>query len=168
MNLRWIQNLQIVSVALPPNKDFSGVLDGISVAANKSGVFLGDYEFQVGNISTPSISIQSFPSLQITLKINGGVSGVTRFITELYKTVPLSEVSSVKVSNSDSEITALFYYKPFPPLGFNSSLPINTVSPQGLSVINTLSSWNNAVKVIVPAVQQSSASSSGGINPNPF
>src|ERR1035437_2119042 len=81
--------LQIVSGALPPNKDFEGILNGISVAANKAGVFLGDYEFQVGEITKPSLNIQSFPSLQLSLTINGGVSGVTRFMTELYKTFPL-------------------------------------------------------------------------------
>lgn len=158
--------LQIVSTALPPAKDFSGILNGISVAANKAGVFLGDYEFLVGDLGKSSLNTQSFPYLQITLKINGGVSGVTRFMTELYKTVPLSEVTAVKLASADSEITVLFYYRPFPPLGFNSNLPIDTVSPQGLSIINTLSSWNNALSM--PAAQSSSASTSGAINPNPF
>ncbi|MCL6096446.1 MAG: hypothetical protein M1444_02055 [Patescibacteria group bacterium] len=160
--------LQIASTTLPPNKDFSGILDGISAAANKAGVFLGDYEFQVGDISKPSLSIQSFPFLQLTLTINGGVNGVTKFMTELYKTVPLSEVTSVKVTNTNSEITAIFYYRPFPPLGFNNSAPISPVSSQGLSTINTLSLWNNAVKVNQPVLQAPQASSSGRTNPNPF
>ncbi|MCL5019479.1 MAG: hypothetical protein M1426_03235 [Patescibacteria group bacterium] len=159
--------LQIVSGALSSNKDFEGILNGISVAANKAGVFLGDYEFQVGDITKPSLSIQSFPSLQLTLTIYGGVSGVTRFMIELYKTVPLSEITDVKVSSTTSEITALFYYKPFPPLGFNNSAPINPVSQQGLSTIANLSSWNNAVRVNQAVVQPSPASSSA-VNSNPF
>lgn len=159
--------LQIVSAALPPNKDFEGILNGISVAADKTGVFLGDYEFQVGNITKPSLSIQSFPSLQLTLSINGGVSGVTRFMGELYKTVPLSEITAVKVSNATSEITILFYYKPFPPIGFDNSVPINSVSQEGLSTVSKLSSFNN-VGGVSQAVLQSSPASSSAINPNPF
>jgi len=160
--------LQIVSVALPPNKDFEGILNGISVAANRAGVFLGDYEFQVGDITKPSLNAQSFPSLQLSLTINGGVSGITKFMAEIYKTVPLSEITGVKVTSTTSEITILFYYKPFPPLGFNDSTPINSVSSQGLSTISNLSSWNNAVKISQPVLQESPASSSGEINPNPF
>ncbi len=159
--------LQIVSGALSPNKDFEGILNGISVAANKAGVFLGDYEFQVGDITKPSLNIQSFPSLQLTLTIYGGVNGVTRFMTELYKTVPLSEITDVKVTSTTSEITALFYYKPFPPLGFNNSAPINPVSQAGLSTIANLSSWNNVVRVNQAVVQPSPASSSA-VNSNPF
>lgn len=160
--------LQIVSTVLPSNKDFSGILDGISVAANKAGVFLGDYEFQVGDISKPSVTIQSFPFLQLSLTITGGESGVTRFMAELYKTAPLAEITSVKITSTESQITALFYYKPFPPIGFNDNAPINPVSAQELSVINTLSSWNNATTVSEPALQGSVASSSGGVNPEPF
>lgn len=159
--------LQIVSAALSPNKDFEGVLNGISVAANKAGVFLGDYEFQVGDITKPSLNIQSFPSLQLLLTINGGVSGITRFMAELYKTVPLSEITDVKVTSTTSEITILFYYKPFPPLGFDDSAPINPVSQQGLSAISNLSSWNNVVKASQALAQPSPASSSA-VNSNPF
>lgn len=159
--------LQIVSGALSSNKDFEGILNGISIAANKAGVFLGDYEFQVGDITKPSLNIQSFPSLQLTLTTYGGVNGVTRFMTELYKTVPLSEITEVKVTSTTSEISALFYYKPFPPLGFNDSAPIIPVSQQGLSTIANLSSWNNVIRVN-QAVVQSSPASSSAVNSNPF
>lgn len=159
--------LQIVSAALPPNKDFEGVLNGISVAANKAGVFLGDYEFQVGDITKPSLNIQSFPSLQLLLTINGGVSDITRFMKELYKTVPLSEITDVKVTSTTSEITVLFYYKPFPPLGFDNSAPIKPVSQQGSSAISNLSSWNNVVKANQALAQPSPASSSA-VNSKPF
>ncbi len=159
--------LQIVSNTLPPNKDFEGILNGIAVAANKAGVFLGDYEFQVGDITKPSLNIQSFPSLQLSLTISGGVNGVTRFMTELYKTVPLSEITGVKVTNTTSEIIILFYYKPFPPLGFNSSAPINPVSQEGASIVSNLSSWNNAARAGQTIVQPPLASSSA-VNSNPF
>lgn len=151
--------LQIVSRALPPDKDFGGILTAISSAANRSGVSLGDYQFQVGDISKPSLNVQSFPSLQLALTINGGMDGVLKFLTELYKSVPLSEVTSVKVNNTTSEIVVLFYFRPFPPSGRDENAPINPVSQADLSTINNLSSWNNASFVVQPAVQTSSSSS---------
>ena len=159
--------LQIVSSALPPNKDFAGILNGISTAAEKAGVFLGDYEFQVGDIAKSSLNIQSFPYLKLTLTINGGVNGVTRFMAELYKTVPLSEIVNVKVTSTTSEITALFYYRPFPPLGFNDSAPISPISQQGLSTIANLYSWNNIVKAgqNVPGPFPVSSPSAGNTSP---
>ena len=161
--------LKVLSGALPSNKDFEGILNGISAAADKAGVFLGDYEFQVGDITKPSLNIQSFPSLQLTLTIYGGVGGVTRFMSELYKTVPLSEITDVKVTSNISEITAVFYYKPFPPLGFNNSAPIIPVSQQGLSIVGNLSSWNNANAVRASqAIVQPSPASSSAVNTNPF
>jgi len=159
--------LQIVSGALPPNKDFEGILNGISIAANKAGIFLGDYEFQVGDITKPSLNIQSFPSLQLSLTINGGVSGVTQFMTELYKTFPLSEITDVKVSNTISDITLLFYYKPFPSIGFSDSAPITPISQAGTAIIANLSSWNNIVRASQTVTQPSPASSSA-VNSNPF
>ncbi len=137
--------LQIVSTALPPGKDFAGILTAVSIAANRSGVSLGDYQFQVGDITKPQEpGAVSFPYLKLVLTINGGINGVTGFITELYKTAPLSEVTSVRVSSATSEVTAYFYFRPFPPLGFNDNVPVTIVSPQGLATITNLSSWNNA------------------------
>ncbi len=164
---RLDSQLQIASGALPSTKDFAGILNGISVSANKAGVFLGNYQFQVGDISKPSVNVQSFPSIQLSLTINGGIDGAMRFMSELYKTVPLSEITSVKVSNANSEISILFYYRPFPPLGFNNSAPIVSVSQEGSALITNLSSWNNAVTVDQTPLQPPPVSSSGA-NTNPF
>lgn len=136
--------LQIVTNAFPPGKDFSGILSAVATAANRAGVFLGDYEFQVGDISKPNQQgLTAYPNLQLVLTVNGGAAGVTRFISELYKTAPVSEVVSVKMTNATSEVTANFYYRPFPPLGYNDATPISIVSPDGLTTINNLSKWSN-------------------------
>lgn len=142
--------LKVVTKVMPPEKDFGGILNGISLAANKAGVSLGDYEFQVGNINKPALIVQAYPSLEIILTINGGIADVGRFLEELYKTAPLCEITNIKVNSSDSQVTALFFYRPFPPIGFNDTAPIETISPQGVSTINNLSTWNN-----IPDITQS-------------
>lgn len=136
--------LKVVSRALPPEKDFGGILNAISYSANKAGVSLGDFQFQVGEITKPPLNVSSFPSLEIKLAINGGTEGVLRFLNELYKSVPLSEAISIKASNTVSEITAIFYYKPFPPLTISESSPMSPISSQSLSIIGNISSWGYA------------------------
>ncbi len=173
--------LQVVSATLPPGKDFAGILTAVSIAANRAGVSLGDYEFQVGDITKPQQDgIVSYPYLQLVLTINGGVSGVTGFITELYRTAPVSEVTSVKVSSTNSQITAFFYYRPFPPLGFNDNVPVTTVTPDGLTTIANLSSWSNSggnaqvpaptpvAPSPIPASQTQSPAASSSASNGPF
>ena len=157
---------QIASIALPPNKDFEGILNGISIAANKAGVFMGDYNFQVGDINKTALNIKSYPFLQLTLTVNGGIVGVTKFMKELYKTLPLSEVTDVTISSATSQVIVVFYYRPFPALGFNSSLPISLVSQEGVNTINDLSKWNNIFREQPVNIQP--VASSSGINANPF
>ncbi|MCL5746841.1 MAG: hypothetical protein M1277_00985 [Patescibacteria group bacterium] len=161
--------LQVASSALPPGKNFFGILTGISTAANNAGVTLGDYSFQVGNITNPaSGGIASFPSLEVDLTVNGGTKGVTEFMAQLYKTVPLSEVTNIVLSNVSSQLTVLFYYRPFPPLGFNDSAPVQVVSPTGLSTLTNLSSWNNLSNQPQAPSQPAPSSSSSAGTTSPF
>ena len=161
--------LQVASSALPSGKDFFGILTGISAAANNAGVTLGDYSFQVGNITNPaSGGIQSFPSLEVDLTVNGGTKGVTEFMSQLYKTVPLSEVTNVVLSNTSSQLTVLFYYRPFPPLGFNDSAPVQVISPMGLSTFTTISSWNNINNQPQASFQNTAPASPSAGTTSPF
>lgn len=127
--------------ALPSTKSFTGILNSISLAANKSGVFLGDYEFQVGDLSKFPTG-KNVPSLELTLFINGGASETTRFVNELYNSLPISEVTNIQVSNNRSSVIAIFYYKPFASTK-DSYLPIAPLSKNYLEIINKISLWNN-------------------------
>lgn len=126
------RDLQITSKALPPGKDFALILNAISSAASLSGVSLGDFDFQIGDITGGSQALgASVPSLKITINITGSVEATTRFIDEINKTVPISEVSGVKSGGSFSSVDIVFYYKPFPPKNNTdpeSILPISNAS----------------------------------------
>ncbi|HZQ29657.1 MAG TPA: hypothetical protein VFA93_01095, partial [Patescibacteria group bacterium] len=68
------QELSLTTSALPIEKNFTGILNSVTISANKSGVFLGDYEFQVGDLSKTTVIGKSLPSLQLSLSVNGGVN----------------------------------------------------------------------------------------------
>jgi hypothetical protein len=160
--------LQTVSRAFPSEKAFGGILTAISAAANKTGVSLGDFQFQVGNITNPTIVGTAIPNLEIVLTVNGDITSVLKFVNELYKSVPLSEVTSIKIHNPTTEVTADFYYRPFPSLIVNEATPIQPVSPDGLTIINNISSWGYAQDTVPLYQTPSSASPSAsttGTNP---
>lgn len=144
--------------ALPSSKNFTSVLNSINLAANKSGVFLGDYEFQVGDLSKISPG-KNIPTLELTLFINGGVNETVKFVNELYNSLPITEVTNIEVNNNRSSITAVFYYKPFADVKDNS-LPINSLSKNYLDIISKMSVWNNPqVLNILPSINVSQSAS---------
>lgn len=145
--------------ALPSSKNFTSILNSINLAANKSGVFLGDYEFQVGDLSKPPLG-KNIPALELTLFINGGANETVKFVNELYKSLPISEATDIGVNNNRSSVTTIFYYKPFTDTKDNF-LPINSLSKNYLDIITEISTWNNPrVLEILPSINASQSASS--------
>lgn len=150
--------LIIATDALPSGKVFASILNAVSISANKSGAILGDYEFQVGDLTRDIPSVK-YPSLELVLTVSGGVRTVLNFMDELYRSVPLAEVVNVEINNNRSVITVIFYYKPLPGTPPVTS-PILPLSPKNLTTINTILTWNNGRLEgdIVPVVSSPSAS----------
>lgn len=150
--------LQIVSSALPSDKDFEGVLSAISSSAEKSGALLGDYEFQVGDLSQKEAKTAGFPFLTLVIDIRGTPSQVTEFLSNLSKSTPLSEIINIVQGGNSASSTIIFYYKSLPPLQFKDSELIVPVSQKGQEIIKTLSSWGGG-KLSGPPVAIPSTSS---------
>lgn len=136
--------LTIASEALPSTKNFSGVLSEISFAANKTGIFLGDFDFQVGDISNPSTPAKGFPNLQLTLSVSGDASSVANFINELYKSLPLVEVTKIQIAGNHAQVNTLFYYKPYAERPIDSSVSLSPLTKNDIETLDKISSWNNS------------------------
>lgn len=137
-------NFQTVSDTLPPYKNYAGIINGVSRTAAVSGISLSDFSFSVGDLSTKSAILSAPPSISISLSLKGNLAATKRFIQNLSKESPLSEVVSIQANDSGATINTLFYYKPFPPLQFNSDIPIQPLSEQNYTLLNTLSSWKSS------------------------
>lgn len=150
--------------ALPPEKNFASVLNTISLAAGKAGVFLGDFEFQVGDLSKIPPGKKA-PSLSLALFVNGGVGGTLRFINELDRSLPLAEVLNIEVNNTSSTVTVVFYYKPFVNIT-DSTLPLSPLSKTYTDTLKEISTWNNPGVIELPT---SPVASESGLSPtSPF
>lgn len=172
-------DLKSLSQALPPNKDFAGIMNAIAVVSAKTGVAVGDFEFSVGDLAKSNDEISAYPSIKIEVNLGGNAQAITRFSTELLKTVPLSEVTSIKTSGNLSVLLILFYYKSFPPQNISSETPIVPINEKNLSLINEIASWNissgDLILPLTPLIPSSSSESSAfdssgplGNNPSPF
>ncbi len=136
------EKLQTVSVALPPEKDFTGYLQAISQASAIAGVAIGDFSFQLGDVSLATGSVsQGQPAIEISLNITGGINENKRFIQELGKRLPISEVRSIKIGESVSSVAIIFYYKPFPSLRSGQPEVILPLSTKEELVIESLSAF---------------------------
>ncbi len=132
--------LQIVSAALPIEKDFTGILSVLSQAEASSGVVVGDFSFQVGELSSEAKTTTSRPTIDIVLHITGGILETKRFLHEIAKRLPLSEVTNVRVDDiSSSTITIAFYYKPLTSILFKEENTLTPLSQKEVSLIEELS-----------------------------
>lgn len=136
------KKLQTVSAALPSEKDFSGILAALSEAAASSGVVLGDYSFQVGDLSVSNKTTDK-PAIEIILRINAGVMDSKRFLDRLSHSLPLSEVTTLRSEENSSSITTVFYYKPLPKLTLDNNRILQPLSQKDNTLIKKLSSFTS-------------------------
>ncbi|MBI2031006.1 MAG: hypothetical protein HYT08_00085 [Candidatus Levybacteria bacterium] len=153
---------EAITSALPQNKDFEGIIYAVSGAAQRSGVGLGDFEFQVGDLSDTSVASGEFPYLSTKLNIQASNQQAADFITELFKSVPLAEVLDVSVSERSTKLSVVFYYKPIPQIEINDYTPLKKLSAEKLELVNELSAWKSypVINIQIPVATDSSQTSS--------
>lgn len=156
--------LQIVTKALPTSKDFNGILNALSVVSLKTGASLGNFSFQVGDLSVFKDTGGKYLFLKLSLNVSGDTVIVNNFINAINNTLPLSQIVSVEMSDKNSSMTILFYYKPLPPIVYSNKSPVPTISKKDFSLIEKLSSFNNPS----PSLAVPSVVSSGSVSANPL
>jgi hypothetical protein len=145
--------LKTLTLALPLNKDAIRILNSIYATAQKAGVSLGAFSFAIGDISKSESKID-LPIIKLSVPIDADVIGVNSFIEIINKTVPLSEINSVKIGNKSSQIELSFYYKPLGNSNYSSNSQINPISQKGLTLISQLSGFEDASVVATSSGQE--------------
>lgn len=164
--------LTVVSSALPVEKDFAGILNALIVASSRSGASLGDFSFQIGELATGSAALGRQLSIQVNLTLSGNVFSAQRFLQELSKTTPLSEVKTGKVSGNSFDVSVNFFYRPIPQLKLDEGKMLTALSKSETDVISEISSWSQPspftfVEDIQPQESTPSASNAAGTLDSP-
>ncbi|MEK7551583.1 MAG: hypothetical protein AAB532_03205 [Patescibacteria group bacterium] len=168
MNLDKLNTeLAMLSRTLPPTKDFAGIINSISDKSVKAGVRIGDFEFTVGNISKDTEGTIVFPSIQITLDVVGEPESVLNFVRQLYRSMPLCEITTIEQGGKSARIKIQFFYKAFPQGPVNKESPIVAFASIDTALINELSSWGDVSEVSsIPLSPNISEESSGSASLN--
>lgn len=146
------EKIKIVSAGLPIEKNYAGVLDALSIAEKTSQVTLGDFEFDVGDLSTGSArTFEKEPRLFIELFVNGPVAGMKDFLDKLSESLPISEVSSIQMNNKISTVKISFFYRPLPPIKFDVQKPLNGLKSSHEEIITMLQKWQSQQYTPSPA-----------------
>lgn len=135
--------------SLPSEKNFDSILNSVSYAARSSGVSLGEFAFQVGDVaSTSGQKNQSFTnekglsSVKLTISLTGTISQVQRFLQALQRSVPLSEVEQIEGNNESTTVTVQYYQKALPKTQIIPEQPLTPVSSQDTVLLDgDLSAW---------------------------
>ncbi|MBI4089400.1 MAG: hypothetical protein HY424_01675 [Candidatus Levybacteria bacterium] len=155
--------LSTLNLALPLSKDFSGILNAIYYASQKTGVNLGTFSFQIGDLSK-SEKDDKFLTIDVSMPLNANVFAVNSFVRTISNTIPLSEVSLMKMGEKTATVNLSFYYKPLGPIDSKEDSRIYPPTQKGLLLINKLVSFENISSPILPQL----ISSPSGEKSNPF
>lgn len=161
-----------VAAALPEGKDFSGIIQAITVSSINSGVILDDFSFQIGEIASKSASVQESEKteespIKISLSITGEVEKVKQFVRELIEKVPLINVETIETnttSDGSTRVALEFYYKPFPTIPYDEAITLKQLSTKDRETIQQLSDFKAKTQII--DLEELSATSSS--LPAPF
>lgn len=155
--------LKILSVALPIDKDYAGIINAISNVSAKSGIGVGDYSFGVGKLSTESAKLEQNqrPLIRINLQLKGDMQKIRNFLKNLQKRFPLAEVLSVQFGASSATIQINFYYRPLSPIVYNEIDPISSFSKEDKDLINKLIEWQSVSEKLVSSPSSPSSALQG-------
>lgn len=149
--------LKTLSLALPLNKDFIGILNSIYSTAQKTGVDLGNFSFKIGDLAKSENS-DNFPIVKLSVPINSGVAAINSFVGDIMKTIPLAEVYSVKIGGISSTVSLQYYFKPLDASGYSQDSRVSPISQKGLTLIKQLSglgSVSSPADLSIPAATSS-------------
>jgi len=157
-------DLSTLSLTLPAQKDFAGIIDAISYVSAKTGVAVGNFEFSLGNLSSSNFGGTAYPSTQINISLRGNPESIANFAHEIVKTMPIAEVTAINITGGTGSLTVLFYYKPFPAQDISDQTQIVPLSSSQLSLIKEVSAWNSVGQTGLSALPVTPATSSAGVS----
>lgn len=167
------QLLATATNALPAEKDFAGIIDSIQTAANVSGAILGDYSFQLGDLSgVDSTGKLSQQLVQLNIVLKGDMTSAQHFVAQLQKQLPLSDAISLSVGNNSSiTVTVVFYYATLPKIVFQDTRPLPILSNVDIQLLNGLASGSNLQNITLVSPSSSptaTLSVTPAISPTPI
>lgn len=147
-----------VLAALPITKDYAGIYNAVITGASRTGVALGGFSYEVGTLDS-SANDGLIAELKVTLMVGGPLQSVNNFIQSLQELLPLSEVNGYNGDSGSSTVLISFYYGGQKlPIAVDNTQPIQPLTPEKESLLNTLTSYMPQVEPVFEVVSTGSES----------
>ncbi len=136
--------LRTTTKALPVDKDFAGVLNAIFFAAQRTGVRIGRFSFQVGEISGSEENTGKLSSINLSVSLDSNISAINNFIQALQETVPLSSIDFIRTDNMISTVEIEFYYKIMTPPTSIENIALIPLTNEKMDLYEKIVNFNNS------------------------
>lgn len=132
--------------ALPTAKDVGGMFSALNIAAGRSNVTIRGFSLKVGKLFGEQVPLQTgevgIPFLTVSTKVlatNG--RDYVSFLSEIQKTLPISEVKNITSDTSGANLDINFYYKPLDIAVFAKQEQVSPLTKSEQNLLNQLKEW---------------------------
>jgi len=142
--------LTTLNHALPSEKDIIAVYSSLATLARNNNIQISNFSVKLGNYYTKSIQAVSQNNVQpsffiIHLDLGSTSSkGIVNFVKNVYRSLPVAEVSTFNAAQAGGAMEVAFYYKPYNPTLLSQQTSPTSLSGADIDLIKNLSSWNTA------------------------
>lgn len=141
-------NFNLVTSALPQDKDVVNIYTALVDTSTKAGVTFDGFTVQLGDVyskkgtSAQAITQTGSPSVIVTAKF-GNVnqdtfSSFTRILAESF---PLSEITKISILEGSGEVQINFFYKPYNLAVIGKQDSVSAITTQQQALLLKLSAW---------------------------
>lgn len=141
-------NLDTSVLAVGTQKDYVGVLNTISQAADGAGVSVGDFSFRVGDVSTDSAKITTSALFTLNISIKADIDTLKLFVDNLYKQLPLADIGTISFSGKSASITVNFPYRAYKKPGPPTDKKLTPLGVSKEATLTTLNTWFKNIQII--------------------
>ena len=112
------KNYELVTTALPVEKDIILIFNELNAASQKAFVKLGGFSLKVGGVyskqktATTGQTVSGIPYLSILVKASGETDKLKDFANVMYKSIPLIEIKTIDISKKDAQYDSNFFFNP--------------------------------------------------------
>jgi hypothetical protein len=144
---RLESDVQVLTEALPTNKEVISVFTSLISLATNAGVQVRGFTIQVGEIYTTtekeevidSRSETGFPSMNVVLSLTSSDQRqIVSFSQELYKSFPIAKINSVASQDGSSSMEISFYYRPYDIDKLQNTREVPAYTDQTLQLLDQL------------------------------
>lgn len=161
-------DLDTISAALPPYKDYIGIIRSITRASQLSGVSVNDYEFAIGPLATAAAQQSAVGAIEIDLTLRASLAASQRFVAELTKSLPLSEIIQLENTGTGSTVKVQFIYKPPQQITFQKDTLLPKLTSKDTQTIQKLKQFQSESGNAGVSINTGSGSASASSSASPF